>query len=141
MEACFAFVSTLQKPAQPVTLHLRNYLNRVETIKRAHSGSGRGQRETKTAKAWEPLLGGMGDRHQGTHRDVLQSRAPRRGGPTGDAHPQQTGLTSTPSMRDDTLGCGRSHHPKLGREELRLTGHCGRRGGPRLGPCHGKWGR
>lgn len=42
MEACFAFVSTLQKPAQPVTLHLRNYLNRVETIKRAHSGSGQG---------------------------------------------------------------------------------------------------
>lgn len=114
MEACFAFVSMLQKPAQPVTLHLRHYLNRVETIKCAHSGSGQGPRETKTAKAWDPPLGGTGDRHQGTHRDVLQSRALRPGGPTGDAHPQQTSLTSTPSRRDDTRSCGRSHHPKLG---------------------------
>ena len=54
MEGYFACVSVLQKPAQALSLYLRNYLNRAEMLKHAHTSSGQGPRETKSAKGSPP---------------------------------------------------------------------------------------
>lgn len=119
MEADFAFVSMLQQPAQPLRLDLRNSLNRVETVKPAHSSSGQGPRGAEPPEGLNPPLAGLGSRRQEFRGDVLRSRAPGRGGRMGDAHLHPTGLASTPSVWDAPCTTAGPATPRWGVQEAR----------------------